>query len=316
MTTTSKQDKILLVISLTVGLVVAFIVGTPGKMYGGCGGHEVVVLSVIAQLMVDIAFGALITASAGAVTFLLGLVVIGLYQRATGFRPANYVEKLESGYKAPLAKPKLMVFLSERIPKNTTILTCMAVGTFGLMAVVSALKSDLYCPVNSNSSAVLSLLIGAVSSTVMLFLTCLLLENTGYEDGYRLKQTIREKARRCLPSMIQYYPMWAITEDVTPRRNNSEDLKTFLKSTLPGEYGLIMATVSDDCRNVYMYITHRGTTFNISMAVYYSGIINLTVTAEGGVDLLYRIDECECLASLMPLILNEISKSVGASESK
>lgn len=316
MTTTRKQDKILFGISLTVGLVVAFIVGTPGKMYGGCGGHEVVVLSVIAQLMVDIAFGALITASAGAVTFLLGLVVIGLYQRATGFRPANHVEKLESGYKAPLAKPKLMVFLSERIPKDTTILTCASCISFAIVSFVALIKHDLYCPVNDNSMAALALLSGVIAAAAALFITYVLLENTGYEDGFKLQRLLREKARRCLPSMIQYYPMWATTEDVTPRRNNSEDLKTFLKSTLPGEYGLIMATVSDDCRNVYMYITHRGTTFNILMAVYYSGIINLTVTAEGGVDLLYRIDERECLASLMPLILNEISKSVEASESK
>lgn len=315
MTTTRKQDKILFGISLTVGLVVAFIVGTPGKMYGGCGGHEVVVLSVIAQLMVDIAFGALITASAGAGAFLFGLVVIGLYQRATGFRPANCVEKLKSGYKAPLAKPKLMVFLSERIPGNTTILTCMAVGTFWMLALVSALKSDLYCPVNSNSSVVLSLLIGAVSSAVMLFITYVLLENTGYEDGYRLKQTIRERARRCLPSMIQYYPMWAPANNINPCRDNSKDLETFLKSTLPDGYGLIMATVSDDCRNVYMYITHRGTTFNVMISIY-NNKTHLMITAAGGLDLYYDIKGHECLASLMPLILNEISKSVEASESK
>ena len=315
MTTTRKQDKILFGISLTVGLVVAFIVGTPGKMYGGCGGHEVVVLSVIAQLMVDIAFGALITATAGAGAFLLGLIVVGLYQRATGFRPANCIEKLESGYRAPLTKPKLLVLLSELIPKNATVEEDVICISFAIVSSVALIKHDLYCPVNIDSMAALTLLSGAIAAVATLLITYVLLENINYDDGYRLKQAIREKARQHLPSMIQYYPMWALTNNLNPCRDNSRDLTTFLKSTLPDGYGLILSNVSDDCRDIVMYITHHGITFNVMVSIR-NNKTHLMITATGGVDLYYNIKEHECLASLMPLILNEISKSVETSESK
>lgn len=307
MTTTSGQDKILAGISLAVGLVVAFIVGTPGKMYGGCGGHEVVVLSVMAQLTVNIAFGALITAGAGAVTFLLGLVVIGLYQRATGFRPANCIEKLESGYRAPLTKPKLLVLLSELIPKNATIQACAPCISFAIVSSVALIKHDLYCPVNIDSMAALTLLSGAIAAVATLLITYVLLENINYDDGYRLKQAIREKARQHLPSMIQYYPMWALTNNLNPCRDNSRDLTTFLKSTLPDGYGLILSNVSDRCRDIDMYVTHHGITFNVMVNIY-NNKTHLMITAAGGVDLYYNIKEHECLASLMPLILNEISE--------
>lgn len=301
MTISGKQKTVIAVISAIVGLIAAAVVGFPKKMYGGCGGHEIVALSATVQVIVNIAFSLLVAAGSAAVTFIILATSIRIAAKMNDDR----LPEMTSGYRASLKKPKFFLFVSGLFPTSENILIVSFLGSFLPVMLIMLVGSNRYCPVNSNAALIAAFVVGVIVAVVVCVVINYTLNIANYDDGYHLTHKLREKARSCLPSMVQYYPMWAFNGKFDTRRNNVSDLKVFLKSSLPNEFKLITDPDVRMYGNGYVCFTlmYEGKPFYIWITMTDTNCVRIRCNAYNEQ---YETKEYECVASLMPAILDRI----------
>jgi len=201
------KDKVLLGISTVVGVITAIWAGGPGKMYGGCGGSEVVILSTAAQIFITVVKFVFTVLGSGAAAYVLGLCVTGAYSKLADPKPPSPL--LASGYRAKLGYFKFIRFCTNGLPAVGTVVLLASTVVFGVVAISATLKSKLYCPVDNDATAVMSLLAGLCAAAAAGVIVYHLLVKFGYNDGAGPYRWGAGKIESMLPSMIQYTPLWA-----------------------------------------------------------------------------------------------------------
>lgn len=289
------KNKVLLGISTVVGVITAIWAGGPGKMYGGCGGSEVVILSTAAQIFITVVKFAVTMLGSGAAAYVLGLCVTGTYSKLAD--PRETPPLLVSGYRAKLGYFKLIRFCTNELPTGGTVVLSASAVVFGVVAISTALKSKLYCPVDSDAAAVMSLLAGLCAAAAAGVIVYHLLVKFGYNDGVGPNEWGKRKIESMLPSMIQYTPLWA-TMRALYNGDGRVDMTTSLKSSLPLEFTVVSA--GQRCGTMQFRLQYKGKTVGVSLEY-----CNLNIYVDGE-NVTYLVKEYECLASLMPLITNKI----------
>ena len=289
------KDKVLLGISTVVGVITAIWAGGPGKMYGGCGGSEVVILSTAAQIFITVVKFAVTMLGSGAAAYVLGLCVTGAYSKLSAPKPPSPL--LASGYRAKLGYFKFIRFCTNGLPTGGTVVLLASTVVFGVVAISTTLKSKLYCPVDSDAAAVMSLLAGLSSAAAAGVIVYHLLVKFGYNDGAGPNEWGKRKIESMLPSMIQYTPLWA-TMRALYNGDGRVDMTTSLKSSLPLEFTVVSA--GQRCGTMQFRLQYKGKTVGVSLEY-----CNLNIYVDGE-NVTYLVKEYECLASLMPLITDKI----------
>ena len=289
------KDKVLLGISTVVGVITAIWAGGPGKMYGGCGGSEVVILSTAAQIFITVVKFAVTVLGSGAAAYVLGLCMTGTYSKLSAPKPPSPL--LVSGYRAKLGYFKLIRFCTNELPTGGTVVLLASTVVFGVVAISTTLKSKLYCPVDNDAVAVMSLLAGLCAAAAAGVIVYYLLVKFGYNDGVGPNEWGKRKIESMLPSMIQYTPLWA-TMRALYNGDGRVDMTTSLKSSLPLEFTVVSA--GQRCGTMQFRLQYKGKTVDVSLEY-----CNLDICVDGE-NVTYLVKEYECLASLMPLITDKI----------
>lgn len=289
------KDKVLLGISTVVGVITAIWAGGPGKMYGGCGGSEVVILSTAAQIFITVVKFVVTVFGAGAAAYVLGLCMTGTYSKLSAPKPPSPL--LVSGYRAKLGYFKLIRFCTNELPTGGTVVPSASTVVFGVVAISTALKSKLYCPVDNDATAVMSLLAGLLAAAAAGVIVYHLLVKFGYNDGAGPNEWGKRKIESMLPSMIQYTPLWA-TMRALYNGDGRVDMTTSLKSSLPLEFTVVSA--GQWCGTMQLRLQYKGKTVDVSLEY-----CSLDIYVDGE-NVTYLVKEYECLASLLPLITDKI----------
>lgn len=290
------KDKVLLGISTVVGVITAIWAGGPGKMYGGCGGSEVVILSTAAQIFITVVKFVVTVLGSGAAAYVLGLCVTGAYSKLSAPKPPSPL--LASGYRAKLGYFKLIRFCTNELPTGGTVVLLASTVVFGVVAISTTLKSKLYCPVDNDAVAVMSLLAGLSAAAAAGVIVYRLLVKFGYNDGVGPNEWGKRKIESMLPSMIQYTPLWAYQRALYNGNDSCVDMTTSLKSSLPLEFTVVSA--GQRCGTMQFRLQYKGKTIGVSLEY-----CSLDICVDGE-NVTYLVKEYECLASLMPLITDKI----------
>lgn len=289
------KDKVLLGISTVVGVITAIWAGGPGKMYGGCGGSEVVILSTAAQIFITVVKFAVTVLGSGAAAYVLGLCMTGTYSKLSAPKPPSPL--LASGYRAKLGYFKFIRFCTNELPTGGTVVLSASAVVFGVVAISTALKSKLYCPVDNDAVAVMSLLAGLSAAAAAGVIVYHLLVKFGYNDGAGPYRWGAGKIESMLPSMIQYTPLWAYQRALY-NGDGRVDMTTSLKSSLPLEFTVVSA--GQRCGTMQFRLQYKGKTVDVSLEY-----CNLDICVDDE-HVTYLVKEYECLASLLPLITDKI----------
>lgn len=291
------KDKVLLGISTVVGVITAIWAGGPGKMYGGCGGSEVVILSTAAQIFITVVKFVFTVLGSGAAAYVLGLCVTGAYSKLADPKPPSPL--LASGYRAKLGYFKFIRFCTNGLPTGGTVVLLASTVVFGVVAISATLKSKLYCPVDNDATAVMSLLAGLCAAAAAGVIVYHLLVKFGYNDGAGPYRWGAGKIESMLPSMIQYTPLWATMRALYNGDDSCVDMTTSLKSSLPLEFTVVSA--GQRCGTMQFRLQYKGKTVGVSLERY----CNLDICVDDE-HVTYLVKEYECLASLLPLITDKI----------